>query len=311
MKVYSKALQARKGSALAIQPKKVLLTGLGIFWILDAFLQLQPGMFTMDMISDIMKPNVAGEPWWIQQPINWSIKLVSPHLIAFNWSIVAVQFAIGILILQPAKVLRTIGLWSSITWGLLVWFFGEALGNIFNGSATFYSGAPGSVILYVLGAVLLMLPDRFWTCPKLNPAFATVFTILAIGFVLQFNPTFWTPQGVAEPFEQASFLGGPTFLQMPIDGLVTSIKANPLIAEVWLTASFPIMLVAAYMTTRSNRLALAVLLLWLAMVWYFGQGIGMLFSGMATDPNSAPLLALLVISSYRAGVLQKQLGNQT
>jgi hypothetical protein len=34
------------------------------------------------------------------------------------------------------------------------------------------------------------------------------------------------------------------------------------------------------------------------VIWVFGQGFGMPFQGMATDPNSAPLLALLATAYW-------------
>jgi hypothetical protein len=36
--------------------------------------------------------------------------------------------------------------------------------------------------------------------------------------------------------------------------------------------------------------------------WVLGQAFGQVFTGMATDPDTGPLLVLLALAVYRAGV---------
>jgi hypothetical protein len=36
---------------------------------------------------------------------------------------------------------------------------------------------------------------------------------------------------------------------------------------------------------------------WLLFTWWAGEGFGMMLSGMGTDPNSVPLLGLLIAGS--------------
>ena len=43
--------------------RKALQRVLGVLWLIDGLLQLQPQMFTMNMVNGIMKPD-AGRPAW-------------------------------------------------------------------------------------------------------------------------------------------------------------------------------------------------------------------------------------------------------
>ena len=49
---------------------------------------------------------------------------------------------------------------ASVAWSLGVWWLGEGLGGVLNGTADPVTGAPGAVILYALLAVLLWPTDR-------------------------------------------------------------------------------------------------------------------------------------------------------
>ena len=148
-------------SSGANRARRVLLLGLGGLWLFDGLLQMQPYMFTMNLITQILRPIAAGQPWWLTRLIDWSIALVTPHLSLFNWSIVLLQITIGLSLWSGRRSLVTAGLWLSIAWGLAVWVFGEGIGGLLTGSPTFLSGAPGSVLLYVDSAekVRPMGPD--------------------------------------------------------------------------------------------------------------------------------------------------------
>lgn len=52
---------------------------------------------------------------------------------------------------------------------------------------------------------------------------------------------------------------------------------------------------------RARRAGLALAFLLAAAYWVFGQAFGMPFTGMATDPNTGPLLALLAAAYWPAG----------
>jgi hypothetical protein len=58
---------------------------------------------------------------------------------------------------------------------------------------------------------------------------------------------------------------------------------------------------------RTRIWAVAVGLVLSIAIWVFGQDLGQLYSGQATDPNSAPLIALMaVVLLARPGELKRQ-----
>ena len=286
----------------ALTPRRVLLYGLGALWLLDGLLQLQPGMFTMDMISTIMSPAATGEPGWLNAIINWSIHVVTPHLVAFNWTVSILQLLIGVLLLMPRKPLVTTGLWLSIVWGVLVWVFGEGIGQLLTGTATFLTGAPGSVFLYVVASILLLLPEErlsWWRNRRVDAATWTVAFTLVVGAALQLSPVFWTSLGIASPFGSAAMMPQPLWIRGTIDAAATLVAKAPIAANLAIiVVTLGVGLLLLSMPYR--RWVFWVAMVWLAIVWWFGQDLGMLYGGMATDPNSAPILAVMLWAGWTA-----------
>ena len=290
-------------ASAVLKARQTLRIGLGLLWVIDALLQLQPGMFTMDMISDIMQPAATGEPAWLKSLIDWSITTVTPHLVLFNWAIVALQLAIGILILYPRRTTVRLGLLLSVVWGVAVWIFGEALGQLLTGSTTFLAGAPGSVAVYMVAALLLLLPGQRWSVGWLgrhNPATVVVGGIMLLAIGLQANPLFWTSLGAANVFAQGAQMGGPWPLSSSLAAAATVAGGSPVLINLVLIAAMSLVVVVLAWSPSSVATLLIGLGL-LALTWWFGQDAGGLFSGMATDPNTAPVLGLLFAAGWLAG----------
>ena len=283
-------------------PRRVLLYGLGALWLLDGLLQMQPGMFTMDMISTIMQPAANGEPAWLSALINWSVHLATPHLVLFNWIVVALQLLTGVLLFLSRKWLVDIGLWLSIVWGLLVWLFGEGLGQLLSGSATLLTGAPGSVFLYVVASVLLLLPEErlsWWRNRRVDAATWTVALTMIGGAALQLSPIFWTSLGLAGPFGSGAMMPQPLWIRWTLSTAATLVGKVPVAANVAIIA-VSLGLGILLLLKPYRRWIFWAALSWIAITWWFGQDLGMLFGGMATDPNSAPILALMLWAGWTA-----------
>ena len=290
------------GPVRAPAPRRVLLYGLGALWLLDGLLQMQPGMFTMDMVSTIMQPAANGEPGWLHALINWSIHLVTPHLVLFNWVVVAIQLLIGVLLFMPRKWLVDGGLWFSIVWGLLVWVLGEGIGQLLTGSATFLTGAPGSVFLYVVASVLLLLPEErlsWWRDRRVDAATWTVALTLIAGAALQLSPVYWTSIGLAGPFGSGAMMPQPLWIRWTLSSAATLVDRAPVAANAAIIAVSLGLGILLLLRARRRWIFWAALS-WLVITWWFGQDLGMLFGGMSTDPNSAPILALMLWAGWTA-----------
>ena len=50
---------------------------LGLLWLLDAGLQLQPFMFTRGFATQVLAPNGDGQPAFVAVPVSWAVSLTS------------------------------------------------------------------------------------------------------------------------------------------------------------------------------------------------------------------------------------------
>ena len=144
-------------AAEAPDARRALQLGLAGVWLLDALLQYQPVMFTR-AFGQMLAATAAGNPGVIARPITWDATLIEQHAVALNVVFATVQLLLGLgIALRP---LTRFALAASVAWSLAVWWLGEGLGGVLNGTANPVSGAPGAVILYALLAVLLWPADR-------------------------------------------------------------------------------------------------------------------------------------------------------
>ena len=131
-----------------VRTQRVLQIILGLFWLLDAGLQFQPYMFGSGFTTTYLLNNAHNQPDIVRWIITNVGNFVGPHVAVWNTFFALIQVAIGLGLLfrrtvRPALVV-------SFFWAFGVWFFGEGLGQIFTGSASALTGAPGSVFLYGL-----------------------------------------------------------------------------------------------------------------------------------------------------------------
>jgi len=76
--VASPDANARVQSAL-LDPRRKLQLGLGVFWLLDGVLQLQPFMFGKGF-PQMLAGNAPGNPAFVASPITWSAGFIDHHL---------------------------------------------------------------------------------------------------------------------------------------------------------------------------------------------------------------------------------------
>ena len=167
--------------------KRTITVCLGGFWLLDGILQLQPAMFTNAFINTVLAPNLQNQPSIIESIVAFGIRLFSTNIFWWNLASALLQLLIGIILIFPfQEKVQRFGLWLSVAWAFVIWIFGEGVGNIFTGSATFYTGAPGSALLYLILALCLT-----YSFHKRLPLIAGV--IFSLGAVLNLMPMFWQP----------------------------------------------------------------------------------------------------------------------
>lgn len=272
---------------------------LGALWLFDGLLQLQPAMFTQSFPSQVLLPALQSFP----EPMSYFTlgslyPLILDHVVFFNLAVIAVQAAIGVLLLTDGSSLNRAGLILSTAWSLLIWVFGEAFGGMLAptggglalGAPSLYSGFPGPALLYLYLSAALLVPEERWmkerssrVSPIWDFAPITLFSALAA----QLNPHLFTPQGQAEIFD-AGLPQSLAWMAAPVAGLAQAhpVAANTLEAA-WIAVAA---LLLAHRATRTRRVTLVVAAALFGYAWFFCMGFGGLFTGLGTDPNTPPLL---------------------
>jgi hypothetical protein len=277
--------------------RNVIAKCLGAFWIVDGLLQLQPAMFGQSFVTNVLVPTLSSQPHWMEQIVSFGIYLWDLNPFYNDLGVALLQVAIGILLFFPISSTRfKVGAWVSIVWGIVVWLCGEGAGQLFTGVASFYTGAPGGVLLYVVLAMLLLIPDL--RARRFVQAGACLFIL---GAALQLQSAFWSVDGVQGAAMAAMMESLHALNAFPIY-VSNTLGLDPLVSN-WILVLIPLAIGIA-LFLKPNRTTGIVALIFLFFVWWVGQDFGMLSTfptGVATDPNTAPLLALFLLPLFLKG----------
>ena len=291
--------------------RRLLRISFGLLWIFDGILQAQPSM-PLGMAPQVIKPAAAASPIWVQHLDNAMATIWSYHPIAAPASAVWIQIGIGLWLLAAHR-----GSWSrlgglaSAGWGLIVWVFGEAFGQIFAPGLTWLFGAPGAVLLYCVAGALIALPERRWTTPRLGRLIlrATGLFFLGMAF-LQAWPGrgFW--QGLPHAHGRAGTLTQmvqqmaqtpqPHFLSLWVAAFGAFDAAHG-----WATNLFAVAVLgvigACFLTARRRviRLGVAAGVVLCVADWVLVEDLGFM-GGVGTDPNSMIPMSVLLVAGYLA-----------
>jgi hypothetical protein len=271
---------------------------LGVLWLVDAALQLQPFMFTADFARQVLAPAGQDQPAWVAAPVDYFARLIAEHPAPLNTGFVLIQLALGIGFLLPRLVRPAVV--GSLTWSAVLWWFSEGLGGLASGHASLVTGAPGAVLLYAVLALAAWpaTDHRHSSDPaKAEVArwFPAAWAILWFGgAVLKLLPD---QRGTAALREQIGSTDGvPGWLarlhhlagaalshggSTPFIALVAVMALvgfAGLAGQPWRTAAGLVGVVAA------------------TAFWVLGQNIGGLYSGQATDPNTGPLIVVMALA---------------
>ena len=269
--------------------RRHLQIALGFLWLLDGALQLQSFMFTTGFAKQIISPTGDGQPVVVAGPVHWGASLIAAHPLPWGIAFAAIQLLIGLALFVPRTARLALG--ASIAWGLGVWYFGESLSGLASGHASLITGAPGSVLLYVLLALAAWPPrDRSEVAPARWLPFA--WAALWIGAaIFQALPGQNTGTDVAGLIGSS---GNPGWLNR-VDASVSGwIGGHGLFVVIALVAAEVLIGVGALLR-RSLAVAAATGFVLALAIWVVGQSFGGLYTGQATDPNTAPLIALIAV----------------
>ena len=291
--------------------RRLLRVSFGILWIFDGALQAQVSM-PLGMPALVIKPTAAASPEWVRHLVNAGATVWTYHPIAAPASAVWIQMGLGcMLIVAPrGRWSRFAGL-ASAGWGVAVWVFGESFGGIFAPGLSWLFGAPGAVVFYSLAGVLIALPDRYWSSPRLG---RVVLRGMGVYFVVMAVIQAWPGRG---------FWQGHVGRRADAGSLTTmtsqmSQTPQPHLFTAWINAftSFDSAhgwAVNLFVVAALGAIGLA--LLWArprvvfravvgggvlcAATWVLIQDFGFL-GGVGTDPNSMIPIILILVSGLVA-----------
>lgn len=286
-------------------------TALAGLWLLDGLLQLQPYMFTENFAGQTIGTTAQGNPGWVAHPVTWAAGQIQHHAIVANTCFAVIQIVLSLAIAYRRT--RTAALGASIAWALGVWLFGEGLGGLLTGSANPLTGAPGSALLYAIAAILVWpgrRGDGFASAGLLGARAARVVWSVLWGLLayLTLLPANRAPSAFVEAMTGGMMSDGephwyttiqdhlskPTLGHETAVAIVLAVLLAAIAVSVWAPASGLV---------RAGLCAAVVLA---AVYWVCGQAFGMPFMGMATDPNSGPLLALLACAFWPVRLAQPE-----
>jgi hypothetical protein len=242
---------------------------------------LGPGFATY-----VLAPAAAGQPHALHRLLEWGMRLWLTAPAAADGLAAAIQIVIGVLLLVPDPRWRRRGLWLSMGWGLLVWVFGEGLGGILQAGASGLGGSPGSVLLYVvLALILLGWREERAGGRRLQVALAAYLAVSALATWRGGAP------GVAAALAATVGMPLPVLLADPVRWALT-VAANHSAAAVAVAVAVPAVLALFWFRRRPSPGLWEATALWLFITWWAGMGFGVL-GGFGTDPNTAPLAGTL------------------
>ena len=304
---------------------------LGVLWLLDGLLQLQHQMFTSRFATQVIAPSAQGQPSFVSSPMHLAMHLFLLHPAIFNTLTALTQLGIGVLILY--KRTTKFGLLSSVMWGLVVWIFGEGYGGIFSGHTLLLMGAPGAVLIYVAlalavlprnvkdhhkrkpqqvaywlallwlvfwigGSVYQLLPGQNSTASLSSmisanaqsaPSWLASLDIHTANFIKSLGtvskPTTQSPSSMNMSSMQMIDMSMPASASTP---------SNPGYLFILFMAALQFCIGVGVLFSGIVRKTVIGLGIILSLIfWVVGQSLGGYYTGVATDPNAAPLFILL------------------
>jgi hypothetical protein len=272
--------------------RRDLQVALGALWLLDAALQAQPFMFTRGFALQVIAPTGQGQPGVVSGPVHFASSIIAAQPVAWNVLAAGIQLLLGVgLIVGVGRIARFF-LAASIAWALGIWYVGEGLSGMASGHASLLTGAPGSALLYAVMAAAAWPRGNAKQAPAswLLDGWALLW-IVGAGF--QLLPGQDSGTAIAGLLT-ASAGGAPHWLASLDTSVAHWVSGNGRLAVSGLAAT-QLFVGLGSMSRRTRTWALSVGLVLSIAMWVIGQDLGQLYSGKATDPNSAPLIALMAV----------------
>ena len=256
----------------------------------DGLLQLQPRMYTMDMVNGVMEPMLQSQPGPISANLHWIVNETILHLTAVNLLISFVQICLGLSFLfLSARWMKELVI-DSLVWAFIVWYAGEGMSMLLTGQGSALTGAPGAVLLYPLLGLVIYLRRKSAHPSKSSAAKADDGSILSriqlrrvfSGFwffaaLLPLQPYWWQPGHISQAIGSLVGLGGLNGMVVDpilqrLSDVTASIETPLNIALIVIFLALGIVL--AVTKEEQLRPVLIASIVASVVLWYFAQSFG-------------------------------------
>lgn len=302
--------------------RRSIQIALGLLWLLDGLFQLQPQMFTSNFSTYVISPATVGQPIFVTGPIHLFIHIFLFHPAIFNSFAAITQLALGALILW--RKTTKLGLLGSIGWGLFVWVIGEGYGGLLGWHTLILMGAPGAALLYAVLAVAVFPQSKDKTSKQDldKPAIWLPFVwaiLWILGAIYQLLPGQNSVSDLSSMLISNSQSGQPGWLaslDLHVSNIINGFGATTTsMTNMHMNASqmammqthgqasywFIILLaliqafigIGIFLPNIYRNLSIMIGVIISLVFWVIGQSFGGIFTGLATDPNTAILYILL------------------
>jgi hypothetical protein len=286
--------------------RRGLQIALGVAWLLDAALQYQPYMFGKGFVAQVLAPASMGSPALVTRPVMAAASLIGHDVAVWNALFATTQLALaaGLLWRRTARA----ALAGTIAWSVLVWWLGEGLGGLLTGTATPLTGAPGAAVLYALVAVLA------WPAPAGRQQGGSVADGSPLGgrwawlgwlalwgssAYLVLQPAARSPRALHDLLTGLAS-NAPGWIASADRAAAAAAGSGGLLISAVIAVVFAV-IGAGVLSRRTTRPALALAAITALVIWVAGENFGGIFTGQGTDPNTGPLLILLVAALWPPG----------
>jgi cytochrome oxidase Cu insertion factor (SCO1/SenC/PrrC family) len=311
----AKATPPGTPNRLLVHPEPVarrwLRITFGVIWVFDGILQGQASM-PLGMAPQVIEPAAASSPGWVQHVDNVMATIWSYHPVNAPAAAVWIQVGLGAwLLVAPRGTWSRLGGVATVGWGLTVWMFGEAFGQIFAPGQSWMFGLPGAVLFYCAAGALLALPEGSWGTARLGRWILRAMGLFWVGMaLLQAWPGrgFWQGQPNRHATAGAVTIMARQMAATPQPHLLSSWVAAFAkfdAAHGWGVNLFVVVALAgigALFLTAHPRLVfvgvVAGTVLCLAD-WVLVEDLGFM-GGVGTDPNSMIPMTNVFIAGYLA-----------
>ena len=290
-----------RGPAARVGTRRRLEMALGVLWLVDGVLQFQPSMFSSTFFGNMLGMANMGLPGPVPAVLFRITDMLTAQPVLWNTLFATLQLAIGAGLLwgRTASFARPV----SVAWALAVWVVGEGFGGLFMPGVSGLNGAPGAALLYALVALILW-PRRAGE----GPAVADSGLLGGRGALCCWT-VLWSGLALLE-------LGGANHAAVVPGAEVANIGEGEPGWVAWLNShaghvlaghgalfallAAVISIAVGWCVLRPawRRTALAAGIAVAVLYGVFGQDLGGLLTGQATDPGTAPLFVLFALALW-------------